>query len=125
MNESLGSNPILSVNGISVERLRYAMKLAQGFPAHGYKIDSERGQLVFMRYASSPDMVPFPTPLNAERCADVAFDWLSAQTYPRQPDHDGDNDKGWLLSTGAWGQVDGHGYHSFMSVKPCWIMFGK
>ncbi|MEY8801939.1 hypothetical protein AB9K35_16645 [Leisingera sp. XS_AS12] len=125
MYDNLGDNPVLRVNGISLERMRHAMKLASGFPAHGYKIDKERGWLVFMKYSSAPGMTAFPVPLEADRCAEIAFDWLQAQTYPAQPDHDGDNKEGWLLWNDGWGQVDGHGYHSFCAVRPTWIMFGK
>ena len=125
MKDSLGDNPVLKVNGISLDRLRYAMNLASGFPAYGYKIDTNRGWLVFMKYASAPDMTAFPVPLNAERCAEIAFEWLKAQPYPTQPDHDGDNEQGWLLWNDGWGQIEGHGYHSFVAVCPTWIIFGK
>lgn len=125
MNDFLGDNPVIRVNGISIDRLRYAMKLAQGFPAHGYKIDEEKGHLVFMRYPGAPDAIPFPAPLSAERCAEIAFDWLSAQPYPPECDHDGSNKKGWLIWNDKWGQIEGYDYHSFLAVRPEWIMFGN
>ena len=86
MKDSLGDNPVLKVNGISLDRLRYAMNLASGFPAYGYKIDTNRGWLVFMKYASAPDMTAFPVPLNAERCAEIAFEW--AIVYLTNPTSD-------------------------------------
>ncbi|QDP55317.1 MAG: hypothetical protein Tp176DCM1853251_1 [Prokaryotic dsDNA virus sp.] len=125
MHDSLGDNPVLQVNGISLERMRYAMRLAYGFPAHGFRIDKERGWLVFLKYESSPNMTAFPVPLDADRCADIAFDWLKAQPYPSEPDHDGDNEKGWLIWKDSWGKIEGHDYHSFLGVRPAWIIFGK
>jgi len=125
MKDFLGDNPIVRVNGLSLERLRYALPLASGFPAPGFIVDKERGCLVFMKYDSAPGMTMFPTPLSAERCAEIAFEWVSSQPYPNQPDHDGDNKKGWMIFNNEWGQVDGHGYHSFIAICPTWIMFGK
>jgi hypothetical protein len=125
MDDFLGSNPVLNVNGISLERLRYTLNLAHDFPAHGYKIDAKNGCLVLMRYPDAPGATPFPSPLGAERCAEIAFDWLATQAYPAEPDHDGSNEKGWLVWTNKWGQIEGHGFHSFVAIKPQWIMFGK
>lgn len=125
MKDFLGSNPVLRVNGISLERLKYATALASDFPAHGYAVDQERGWLVFMKYPNSPGMTAFPAPLGADRCAEIAFDWLAAQPYPKEPDHDGSNKRGWLLWNDGWGSIDGFDYHSFLAVCPTWIMFGK
>lgn len=123
MRERLGDNPIIRVNGISLARLKYAMQLGQGFDAYGYRIHENK--IAFAQYQSAPEMTPFPTELGADRCAEIAYDWLQKAEYPREPDHDGDNKKGWLLRTDGWGQVEGLDYHYFVSVEPTWIMFGK
>jgi hypothetical protein len=123
MHDSLGDNPVIRVNGTSLERLKYAMHLGHGFEAQGFLIKDEK--LAFARYPSAPEMTPFPTELGPDRCADMAWDWLQKSEYPRQPDHDGDNKKGWLLRTDGWGEVDGFGYQYFIAVEPMWIMFGK
>lgn len=123
MHDSLGDNPVIRVNGTSIDRLKYAMELGQGFDAYGFC--EHEGTLAFARYDSAPDMTPFPTELGPERCAEMAWDWLQKAEYPSQPDHDGDNEKGWLLRTDGWGHIDGLGYHYFIAVEPMWIMFGK
>jgi hypothetical protein len=125
MNEHLGDNPIIRINGIGLDRLKYSMKLATGFPAHGYITDAEKGLMVLFKYPSAPNMMPFPAPLDAARSAELMWDWLKAADYPSEPDHDGDNKKGWIIWNDGWDQVDGYGYQSFIAIKPTWIMFGK
>jgi len=40
-----------------------------------------------------------------------------------QPDHDGDNYKGFRLENDFWGQIDG--CEAFLSIEPIWAMYGK
>lgn len=44
--------------------------------------------------------------------------------YGRQPDHDGDNEKGWRLYNETWGMVGGD-HSAFAAVEPAWAMYGK
>ena len=120
---NLGDFPILKVNGTGRARLAAVMSLSPGFPAHGYVTEPTR--FVLFQYANSPGATPFPTPLLADKCADLAWEWLQSVAYPQEPDHDGDNGKGWLCSTGDWGEVNGYDYHSFLSIEPHWLMYGK
>lgn len=133
MDDFLGDNPVIRVNGFSLDRLKHAMKLVNGLPAKGWKIhqfpDGDTGDmvscLVFFRYGSENEFTPLPAPMSADRCADIAFDWLQAVDYPQEMDHDGSNKKGWLLFNSSWGRVDGCGSGSIVALAPQWIMFGK
>jgi hypothetical protein len=125
----MASNPILNVNGQGLARLKAAMALADDGEgsfrrsATGYAISA--GRLVFFQYASDKAQTLFPSPISLDRAAEIAFDWLATQEYGPEPDHDGDNERGWRLFRDRWGHIDGLGYSAFVAVEPCWIEFGK
>jgi hypothetical protein len=87
-------------------------------------------RLVFYdnRYKSSPpeggDQVALPFTLDAAGAADFASRWLAEVDYGNEPDHDGDNGKGWTVYNEAWGHVDGH-YSAIIAIAPTWAMYGK
>lgn len=68
---------------------------------------------------------PFPVPIGAEQAQDVVLGWLAATKYPPQPDHDGDNGKGWGAYCNLWGFVDPDYRYAFLAVEPVWAMYGK
>jgi len=124
MKDFMGDNPVLKINGISLDRLKIALTLSSEDTATGYSIDKDNGRFILYRYTSSDAMIPFPTPLSMNRCAELIWDWLQSSEYPREPDHDGDNKKGWLCYTEGWGHVN-HDYRAFIAVEASWIMYGK
>lgn len=68
---------------------------------------------------------PFVVRYSAAECADFAKKWLErGADYGREPDHDGDNGKGWHVSTEGWGHVFGS-YAGIVKVAPAWAMYGK
>ncbi len=71
-----------------------------------------------------PELHDLPFGMDAIGAADFARLWLAEQNYGNEPDHDGDNGKGWRLYNEAWGRVGGHTY-SFVAIKPAWAMYGK
>lgn len=127
------SNPILNVNGESLARLKLAMALADDYnegdkrtrakTVNGFAVNV--GRLVFFQYDSDKGMTPFPTPVSLDRAAEIAFDWLGAQEYSPEPDHDGSNSKGWRLWRDTWGRIDGYGHAAFVAIEPFWIEYGK
>jgi hypothetical protein len=125
MREFLGDNPILNVNGIGLERLKAVFDLCEAVNAKGYAVQTDKNRIAFFKYPDAKDMVAFPVALPMSTCAEITFNWLQAATYPREPDHDGDNEKGWRCYTGDWGQIDGLSHGAFLAVEPFWIMFGK
>ncbi len=118
----MADNSILNVNGTSLDRLKVAMSLAQERRATGYAV--EEGKIVFF-WLNDPKAIPFPSPLSLDRAAEIAFEWLTTADYGPQPDHDGDNEKGWRCFTEGWGQIGGYGHASFVAVAPQWLMHGK
>jgi len=69
--------------------------------------------------------IPLPYEMPWEVAAEMVWNWLAQVEYPEQPDHDGSNGKGFLLSTGDfWGHVGGVSYH-ILTVQPEWMWYGK
>jgi hypothetical protein len=70
------------------------------------------------------DKVAFPFVMDADGAADFARRWLEQVEYGKQPDHDGDNEKGWRLYNENWGHIDGDN-HAVIAVTPVWATYGK
>lgn len=81
-------------------------------------------RLVFMWTGDGRDAVKLPFTLDAEGATDFARRWLEEQDYGREPDHDGDNGKGWRAYCEGWGHVDNE-YQGFLAIAPAWDMYGK
>ena len=101
-----------------------AMRIAFGKyrKAKGYSISPEKGLIFYWAEHERAAMLPFE--LDAEAAADFARRWLAEQNYGTEPDHDGDNGKGWRLYNEAWGHI-GNEWQAFVAVKPAWAMYGK
>ncbi len=82
-------------------------------------------RLVFFNYVSTPrDHIALPFRLDAKGAADFARRWLAEADYGKEPDHDGDNGKGWRLYCEGCGHIDSeHG--AIIAVTPAWAMYGK
>ena len=50
--------------------------------------------------------------------------WLKGIDYGREPDHDGDNSRGFYAFNEAWGHVNGED-ECCLAVQPAWAMHGK
>jgi hypothetical protein len=68
---------------------------------------------------------PLPFPLTVDAAVDFLWRYLESAEFGCQPDHDGSNGKGFIVSTGNfWGHVEGS-YCAFIGVYPDWQMYGK
>lgn len=68
---------------------------------------------------------PLPFPLTSATVTDFLWSWLQTVEYPPQPDHDGSNSKGFIVTTGdCWGHIEGCHY-TVLAVYPDWQMHGK
>ena len=105
--------------------MKIAFAGAAGGKAEGYAVDPKKG-LVFVWAATDGNkgVITLPFKLDAEGAADFAKRWLAEQCYGQEPDHDGDNGKGWRLYNESWGRVEGYTY-GFVAVQPAWAMYGK
>lgn len=84
-------------------------------------------RIVFFWHApeqSQPDVVALPFSLDAAGAAEFAMRWLAEAPYGREPDHDGDNGRGWRAYVEGWGHVDGSHY-AVIAVSPSWAQYGK
>lgn len=74
--------------------------------------------------SSQENVVALPFKLDAEGACDFAMRWLAEAEYGREPDHDGDNGKGWRAYVEGWGHVDGSHY-AVVAISPAWACYGK
>ncbi len=89
--------------------------------AVGYSINDN---VLIFYWVDSPKMTKFPFKMDYSQAAAWAHEWLmQSADYGEQPDHDGDNGKGWRIFTKSWGHVDG--YESFIAIEPTWAEYGK
>ena len=66
-----------------------------------------------------------PFPLTCDAAIDFLWSWLQTADFGEQPDHDGSNGHGFVVTTGDfWGHVEGSHY-GFIGVYPDWQMYGK
>ena len=71
-----------------------------------------------------PHFVWLPAGSDAQLIAALARNWLNKADYGPQPDHDGDNGKGFRIYVEDWGHVGGR-WEAFLAVAPVWAMYGK
>lgn len=114
----------ITSSGDLLPAMKIAFEGAAGGKAEAYLIDPEKGLVLLWHADRQAGETKFPFKMDAEGAADFARRWLAEQDYGRQPDHDGDNGKGWRLYNEAWSHVGGYSY-GFVAVKPAWIMYGK
>lgn len=91
-----------------------------------WKVEPRPHRLVFYWSIKegTADVVKLPFELDSIGAADFAKRWLAEQEYGREPDHDGDNGKGWRVYNESWGHVDGD-WSAFIAVSPSWATYGK
>jgi hypothetical protein len=66
-----------------------------------------------------------PYKLTAESAPDFLWGFLREMEYPAEPDHDGDNEKGYHITSGdGWGMI-GDSNYALLQVLPLWMMHGK
>lgn len=64
------------------------------------------------------------TPLDHEQAEGFIKAWLESIDYGVEPDHDGNNGKGWRVYNESWAHVDTNHY-VFAAIEPHWNMYGK
>jgi hypothetical protein len=63
--------------------------------------------------------------MNAKALSDFAWGWLlGGSDYGEEPDHDGDNHKGWRVYNESWGHV-GDCWRARLAIHPEWALYGK
>lgn len=77
-------------------------------------------RLIFGWHQSMPHCTPLPFVMDPVGATDFARRWLEVAEYGPQPDHDGDNSKGWRVANDRC-SAD----YSICWVEPAWAMHGK
>ncbi len=109
------------------ENLPLAMQMAFTYQknAVGFRVSKTHGLIFYWTDSRKQFYQRMPIKMDYALAADFAQRWLSEQVYPQEPDHDGDNEKGWTLyNEDRWGHVDDE-YEAFIAIKPDWIEYGK
>lgn len=92
-------------------------------PARGYRVTPENG-LIFLWLPVESNPKDVVARMTVSEAADFAWQWLQEQDYGPQPDHDGDNERGFRIYCEGWGYV-ANDYRAICAVQPKWAMFGK
>jgi hypothetical protein len=120
----------IDITALGDNVLAAAIALAFGDrKAIGYMVSNNNAlvaRLVFLWSMSEKreGMIPLPFKMAAPQAAEFARAWLAEADYGQQPDHDGDNSRGWRVFNEAWGHVDGL-WGAIVAVQPAWAMHGK
>lgn len=125
-------NQHIDISGEGLDALRAALRIflptnTDTDTIEGFMVDPEFGLILFWTNPTAivcPQFAKFPVPLTAEDLAPIIFAWLASADYGKQPDHDGDNYKGWRLYNDHWAQVANR-WEAKLAVKPMWMMAGK
>lgn len=121
----MSDNKILKVTGESLDRLKIVLSMSDQYRVHGYTIDKDNKRMVLF-WVAHPSATMFPTPMSLDTAASMIYDWIqNGAEFGKQPDHDGDNEKGWYAYTEGWGRIEDYGYQAFLAIEPRWMMYGK
>jgi hypothetical protein len=75
--------------------------------------------------SSAKNINLLPYEMSVDQVIEFAWGWLEKEPVGHnQPDHDGDNGKGFHMFTHSWGMVNSD-YTAFVAIKPIWAMYGK
>lgn len=119
-------NRVISITGRDFRYLEKALEFFKEGRFVGYKIDMEKG-LVFY-WSEYEGVTNFPFTMSIEGIFSFCKEWLKSEECEvirgSQPDHDGSNEKGWIVYNEEWGHVSNR-WEAFCAVKPIWAMYGK
>jgi hypothetical protein len=121
-----GDNKGLLVVNEGRAMFEHAMRLAfDGYSlARNYFVSDKDGLVLLWSDDTAAKAQPLPYPMNVDSAIPLVWNWLEQADYGRQPDHDGDNGKGWTLHRDGWGHVGGSHY-AIVGIRPTWAMYGK
>jgi hypothetical protein len=126
----VSDNFAFDVSAETREQFDHVMRLAfwQKREAVAYKVIPDKGFVLYWTWdekdAPKQGITPLPYPMQWKAVADFIWGWFERTAYPKEPDHDGDNTKGWRVYNEAWGHVAGD-WRAFCAVQPIWMMHGK
>lgn len=137
INTKMSDNFKVEIHSSGREHFETALTLAWKHAPGGYAItyaidpDPNLGLVFFWSDTDktvgekATKIAPLPYRMNLKAAIEFAWNWLDTAEYPDEPDHDGSNSKGFVVSTGNhWGHIGGS-HFAIVSVSPTWMMHGK
>lgn len=116
------------LTGVALSKcLDIAFSHAPGNKAKGWvelPTEDEKCKRLVLFWTNDKVMTPLPALMDAEAAEPFVRAWLAEQDYGPEPDHDGDNEKGWRAYCEGWGHVASK-YAAFIAIEPVWLMYGK
>jgi hypothetical protein len=104
------------------DTLRLAIRLHGTTKITHYAILPNNSDLALFWMSPDSDVSgarPLPYPMDVEAVIVFVVGWLRTADYDDQPDHDGDNGKGWRVYNESWGQVWG-ARSGVIAVQTAW-----
>lgn len=118
-------NRHIDITSEGAEDLKKALSLFKppGDKVAAFSTDKDGKRLIFY-WHEHQQATKFPFQMDLDRAADFAAGWLDQVDYGPQPDHDGDNEKGWRVYCEDCGYIKDIPY-AFAAIEPAWAMHGK
>ena len=90
----------------------------------GWATQHNEKLIVYWSLTDLKDVDSFPSSLTIDGIVPIIEAWLGEAKFGPEPDHDGDNMKGFQIYNEQWGHVDNK-WQACFAVRPKWIMLGK
>lgn len=90
----------------------------------GTVVDEKGRETLILLWHQEQNAQPLPFALDGPGMFEFVRSFLKTADYGRQPDHDGDNGKGWRVFVEGWGHV-ADSQSVVFAVQPAWAMYGK
>lgn len=117
-------NRQITVKAEGKESFDLAMKLAFTTYKEAVGFMVKDNTLVFY-WCDYEAATKLPFKMKFQDAINFAWAWLeSTPVSTKQPDHDGDNEKGFMVYNDSWGHVF-NAYQAIIGITPIWAMYGK
>jgi hypothetical protein len=116
------SDTMINITSHGEKYFKKAFEFSQ-YKAKGYKI-KENCFILYWTESDDEDYISFPYEMEMDQASSFIYNWLKQSDYPQEPDHDGNNSKGWRVFNESWGNVGGD-WKTFLAVMPVWIIHPK
>lgn len=112
-------------NEAFVRTLRLAFELSGHKNITHYHIKDNNDLAFFWSKPESNILAqPLPYPMGIGAAVSFATNWLETADYDDEPEHDGDNSRGWTIYNEGWSQVRGS-FYGIIAIKTSWAIHGK
>ena len=122
------NNQLISITGAEDEAKFQTALTFFAFPVVGYAVEERchNTRLILFKFEAKnfPGYTALLYPMTVDLAAAFLWGFLGTTAYPPEPNHDGENVKGWRVYNEDWTHVAGRWEASF-AVEPVWMMAGK